>query len=370
MSHTIDQLTFGSWWDENFVDAAEVDGWTLRQLAYANRVLPAYLDLLTALGWPGEPAGAARALLRRAYTRLSALSSGPGPNRAIPADERPNPEWPVLTSREVEQVIEAVVDAVHIMGGNLERLASLIHQKWALKQHSINDVFQAIADAVTDTEHSADPIVSPVSFEWRVALAPPTLEPLVDMAMFIPTPPGTPRLIVVSSVFAARASTDVLLASRLPLAVLHELFGHAAQFDHVQRHGGHAPDEKLDRELLEGRATLAERGLCHLGDPERSLYLLYRVKRLLPVVRVAHPELWTEISAEIDRAWPGFFSDPSTSFLRRSIGTHSRGLARAERLMRERGGTSGLVLPDGLVSPWRHRWGSTRMPCGLSASRN
>lgn len=336
---------------------AKTLGWKIEPLAFRN------LETELQLNMRRDGDSVPLASLHEALTDLQAgddrnwidlVRHVEGPCRRMPPSNPYDGEWEDLSLSESDEVVDDLIDAARWLRSDLNALSNRLVRRWDIDSDAVDLVFRNIANTIGSSAPATTPLVGAIDFDWRVLPAPSALEPLIDMAMFMPTPPQTDRVVLLSTRFTRLASIDKQRASRLPLAVAHELYGHAAQFDQLQRAGVTTRASSLDREMLEGRAILAERGLRSLGEDERRLHQLYRAKRLLPLVRHAAPQLWNQRVEQIEKAWPCFFSLPATEVFRHSLGSHSRGLARAERLVAAHS-TSGLAmhrLNAQLVSPW------------------
>ncbi|HEY8914070.1 hypothetical protein [Lacisediminihabitans sp.] len=383
LSKIIDQITFGAWWETQKFEEA-LAGSTPEESEYICRCLVGYREVASLLGWASNYAvfdGFEDAFIGYVVQRssngstpwpssfLSAVRSGESVDWSSFSQETHSsrragtnvsgsgaftPEWEELSRGEIEREMDSFLAAATPLEGDLQRLSGRLEERWNIQGRSHNEAVAEISIAIARALADTSGVQGADSFTSAIIEAPKALEPLIDMAMFMPTPLGTPRVILISKRFSNLANNDSFAASRLLLAVSHELWGHAEQFHQIQLSPTQVSDAVLDRELLEGWAIHREALLALLGNDERTLSDLYRAKRVLPLIRRAvSPSDWDTIQRQVEAVWPHFFSSRDTAVLRRTIGAHARGLIRVERLLRPGSRIDGVRLgTEEVLSPW------------------
>lgn len=310
LSYLVDELTFGEWWNIRNVEDA-CCGSSENEILYA-------LDWLSAFSTVEDEltAKAARWLFESisSYSHAASCSFRRDPPRRLPHSEPSLLRWSAADSSVVLDMLQR---AAQVMRPGVGIVSRRIAERWGLS----NDL----------TGRSCESLCEAMGFSvGRIELVhvPDGLSARVDQAAFIPTPPSACLKFFLSRSFAAGARSDASLASRTLLAIAHELGGHARDFEnHSRGRVGDVTD--LDREALEGWGIWAERLVAGLGDEEEALYLLYQVKRLLPLAwsQLAVDER-SELRFQINRVWPEFFVSPETGVFRHALGVHARGLFR------------------------------------------
>ncbi|NEN04451.1 hypothetical protein G3T36_01065 [Diaminobutyricibacter tongyongensis] len=252
-----------------------------------------------------------------------------------PARGRSRPQEVTLVEGETNDLLAAIAEAAEVTGGDLQALGMRLTRKWGLGDTDLSRLASRISRALG----VPDPVAA--------IEAPPSLDRFVDQAMFVPLPPVCRTVILVSPHYRMLSARDPFAASRLLLAVAHEVAGHACDYRALMPI---RPQEaRLDRELLEGWGIVAEGRLSGLGLDEHALHLLYQVKRLLPLAQRSLDEpSWMAMRNTIEATWPGFFTSAATAVLRRATGTHARGLVRVRRALQ----VHGEAARSGLASPW------------------
>ncbi|WP_426516685.1 hypothetical protein ACPPVQ_18615 [Diaminobutyricibacter sp. McL0618] len=350
-SPLVDELTFGEWWLRAEWLNSDLDASTPAEREFITRSLVAYVEIDRTNGYrfASEMRRSLTAWLDKqshgsGSTILGRLAAGGAVASGlwhVDADLRPTRRSPgaekvTLMKRETDDLVASIAEAAEITVRDVNALGVRLTRKWALGigklSHTVSKVSTALG--VSDPVSTMD--------------VPRSLSRHVDQAMFVPLPRACGTVMLVSAEYQDLSARDPFAASRLLLAVAHEVAGHSNDFRDLVP----ANPERvwLDRELLEGWGIVAERRLSGLGEDEHALYLLYKVKRLLPL---AHHTLnepsWARVRHTIETVWPGFFTSATTSVLRRATGSHARGVVRVRRAL----DVYGEEARFGVANPWR-----------------